>query len=58
MEAKCSIADADVYVLYLKARHVEEMDVLKKEFERSKLKYKIAIFCCIVFVMFHVVYKM
>ena len=46
MDAKCSIGDA--YVLDLKAQHAQQMDVLAKEFQRSKKMYKFAIFFCIV----------
>lgn len=48
MDAKCSIGDADVYVLDLKAQHAQQMYVLAKEFQRSKKMYKFAIFFCIV----------
>ena len=51
MDAKCSIGDADVYVLDLKAQHAQQMDVLAKEFQRSKKMYKFAIFFCIVSVV-------
>ena len=51
MDAKCSIGDADVYVLDLKAQHAQQMDVLAKEFQRSKKMYKFAIFFCIVCVV-------
>ena len=57
MEAKCSIADGDVHVIDLKARHYEEVFAPLKELERSKMKFKIAILFCILFVMY-MTYKM